>query len=47
MYFVVFMWNETFHVLFEQKRNSITDYNYPDCTGGITFEFNPFRHFIE
>ena len=37
--------NETFNFLFEKKYNNITDYNDPEYTGGMTYEFNPYRHF--
>lgn len=44
IFLVIFMRNETFSFLFEKKYNNITDYNHPDYTGGITYEFNPYRH---
>lgn len=45
LFFIIFMKYETFNFLFEKKYNNITDYNDINYTGGITFEFNPFRHF--
>ena len=45
LFIVVFMSNETFNFLFEKKYNNITDYNHPEYTGGMTYEFNPYRHF--
>ena len=30
---------------FETKINNITDYNHPEFAGGMTYEFNPLRHF--
>lgn len=45
LFFVIFMSNETFNFLFEKKYNNITDYNHPEYTGGITYEFNPYRNF--
>lgn len=44
LFFVIFMSNETFNFLFEEKYNNITDYNHPEFTGGVTYDFNPFRH---
>jgi hypothetical protein len=29
----------------EKKINNITDYNDPEFTGGMSYEFNPYRHF--
>ena len=45
LFIVIFMGNETFNFLFEKKYNNITDYNHPEYTGGMTYEFNPYRHF--
>lgn len=45
LFIVIFMSNETFNFLFEKKNNNITDYNHPEYTGGMTYEFNPFRYF--
>jgi hypothetical protein len=45
LFIVIFMSNETFNFLFEKKYNNITDYNHPEYTGGMTYEFNPYRHF--
>ena len=45
LFFVIFMSNETFNFLFEKKINNITDYNDPEFTGGMSYEFNPYRHF--
>ncbi len=45
LFFVIFMRNETFNFLFEKKINNITDYNDPEFTGGMSYEFNPYRHF--
>ena len=47
LFIVVFMSNETFNFLFEKKYNNITDYNHPEYTGGMTYELNPYRHFIK
>lgn len=48
LFFVIFMSNETFNFLFEAKMNNdITDYNHPKYVGGMTYEFNPFRHFCQ
>jgi len=45
LFFVIFMSKEIFNFLFEKKFNNITDYNHPEFTGGMTYEFNPYRHF--
>ena len=45
LFFVIFISNETFNFLFETKINNITDYNNSEFTGGMTYEFNPYRHF--
>lgn len=45
LFFVIFMSNETFIFLFEKKINNITDYNDPEFTNGMSYEFNPYRHF--
>jgi hypothetical protein len=45
LFFIIFMKYKTFNFLFEKKYNNINDYNDINYTGGITFEFNPFRHF--
>ena len=45
LFIVMSMSNEPFNFLFEKKYNKITDYNHPEYTGGITYEFNPYRHF--
>lgn len=45
LFFVIFISNETFNFLFEKKINNITDYNHPEFTGGMTYEFNPYQHF--
>lgn len=45
LFIVIFMSNETFNFLFEKKYNNTTDYNHPEYTGGMTYEFNPYRHF--
>jgi hypothetical protein len=44
LFFVIFMSKETFNFLFEKQINNITDCNHPEFTGGITYEFNPYRH---
>lgn len=35
------------HLIFylKKKYNNITDYNHPEYTGGMTYEFNLYRHF--
>jgi hypothetical protein len=43
----MFMGNELFDFLFEKVPNNITDYNHPEYTGGIRYEFNPYRHFSQ
>lgn len=45
LFIIIFMSNKTFNFLFEKKYNNITDYNNPEYTGGIIYEFNPYRHF--
>jgi len=45
LFFVIFMSNETLNFLFEKKINNITDYNNPEFTGGMSYEFNPYRYF--
>ena len=45
LFFVIFMSEETFIFLFEKKFNNITDCNHPEFAGGMTYEFNPYRHF--
>lgn len=45
LFIVIFMSNEASDFLFEKKYNNITDYNNPEFTGGVTYEFNPLRHF--
>jgi hypothetical protein len=44
-FFVIFMGKETFNLLFEKQISNIRDYNHPEYTGGITYTFNPYRHF--
>ncbi len=44
-FFVIFVSKDAFSFLFETKINNITDYNHPEFTGGMTYEFNPLRHF--
>ena len=43
LFIVIFMSNETFNFLFEKKYNNITDYNNPEFTGGVSYEFNPYQ----
>ena len=45
-FFIIFLLDETLGFLFKMKFNNITDYNDPDFTGGVTYEFNPWRHFM-
>jgi hypothetical protein len=45
LFIFIVMSNETFNFLFETKYNNLTDYNHPEYTGGMTYEFNPYRHF--
>ena len=41
---LILMRDKLFDIVFDKKFNNITDYNHPDFTGGIAFEFNPLRH---
>ena len=45
LFCAIFISNETFNFLFETKINNIIDYNHPEFTGGMTYVFNPYRHF--
>lgn len=38
-----FLRDDTFAFLFEKKYDGITDYNDPEFTGGVHYEFNPFH----
>ena len=45
--FIVIFMSDTFNFLFETKYNNIPDYTHPEYTGGMTYEFNPYRHFTQ
>lgn len=45
LFLLIFMYEESFYFLFEKTWNNITDYNDPNYTGGVSYIFNPFRHF--
>ena len=47
MFVVIFFSNEAFEFLFEKTINdiTITDYNDPEYTGGVTYNFNPGHQF--
>jgi len=38
--------HELFWFLFEVVYNNITDINDPNFTGGVSYHFNPLRHFF-
>jgi len=46
IFFVLFMPHELFWFLFEVVYNNITDINDPNFTGGVSYHFNPLRHFF-
>lgn len=41
IFILMFMRNEMFNFFFKKIYNKITDYNDPNYTGGLTFDFNP------
>lgn len=45
--FIVIFMSDTFNFLFEKKYNNIPDYTHPEYTGGMTYDFNPYRHFTQ